>query len=203
MLRNLWRLSVWILAIAGCFAVVVAVWFLSGGISAKNPPGRIESAAARLLRSAAIPRAARIRANPIATTPDTVASGMRHFADHCAGCHANNGSGDTEIGRGLYPRAPDMRTGSTQSLSDGELFHIIENGVRLTGMPAWGTGSPESERASWTLVQFIRHLPALTTTELSEMERLNPKGPDERIDPDAFLEGTDAAPPVVRRHKHF
>ena len=96
-----------------------------------------------------------------------------------------------------------MRTGSTQSLSDGELFHIIENGVRLTGMPAWGTGSPESERASWTLVQFIRHLPALTTTELSEMERLNPKGPDERIDPDAFLEGTDAAPPVVRRHKHF
>ncbi|MEP6918292.1 MAG: c-type cytochrome [Acidobacteriota bacterium] len=133
MLRTLWRLSVWTLAIAGCLAIVLPVLFLAGGISAKAPPGRIESAVARRARSAAIPRAIRTRANPIPTTPDTVAAGMRHFADHCAVCHANNGSGDTEMGRGLYPRAPDMRTAATQALSDGELFYIIENGVRFTG----------------------------------------------------------------------
>jgi mono/diheme cytochrome c family protein len=203
MLKSVWRLCVWTFAVVGFLAAAVAVLFLSNGISAKNPPGRIESRVARRVRSVAIPGAIRMRANPIPRTPDAVAAGMRHFADHCAVCHANDGSGDTEMGRGLYPRAPDMRTGSTQSLSDGELFYIIENGVRLTGMPAWGTGSAESEQASWKLVLFIRHLPALTAAELSEMEHLNPKGPEEQVDPDAFLEGTDAPPRSTPRHKHF
>ena len=107
------------------------------------------------------------------------------------------------MGRGLYPRAPDMRTAPTQSLTDGELFYIIENGVRLTGMPAWGTGSAESEQASWKLVHFIRHLPAITAGELSEMEHLNPKGPDEQMDPDEFLKGTGAPAAATPRHKHF
>ena len=62
-----------------------------------------------------------------------IAEGRDHFADHCATCHANDGSGNTEMGRGLYPKAPDMRLPATQNLSDAELFYIIENGVRLTG----------------------------------------------------------------------
>ena len=74
----------------------------------------------------------------------------------------NDGSGDTSIGRSLYPPAPDMRAARTQALSDGELFAIIENGIRLTGMPAWGTGTPEGERDSWALVHFIRRMPSLT-----------------------------------------
>jgi mono/diheme cytochrome c family protein len=202
MLRNLWRLCVGALAIAGFVAVAAAFWLISSGISAKNPPGPIESAIARRARSLAIPRESRNRRNPVQATADATASGMRHFADHCAVCHANNGSGDTEMGRGLSPRPPDMRTALTQSLTDGELFYIIENGVRLTGMPAWGTGSPESEQATWKLVYFIRHLPAITAEELSEMEHLNPRGPEERIDPEAFLKGTDTPAPVKSRHKH-
>ena len=89
-------------------------------------------------------------------SPESVKKGLEHFADHCAMCHANDGSGAAEMGRGLYPRVPDMRLPATQSLTDGELFYIIENGVRLTGMPAWGTGTPEGEEATWHLVRFIR-----------------------------------------------
>ena len=55
-----------------------------------------------------------------------------------------------------------MRAANTQSLTDGELFSIIEHGIRLTGMPGWGTGTPESERDSWSLVHFIRRLPKVT-----------------------------------------
>ena len=80
-------------------------------------------------------------------------------------------------------------------MSDGELFSIIENGVRLTGMPAWGTGTPEGERASWALVHFIRRLPAMTEEEIAAMEQLNPKSADEwREEEDArrFLAGEDA-----------
>ena len=85
-----------------------------------------------------------------------------------------------------------MRTAETQSLSDGELFYIIEHGVKLTGMPAWGNDTPESATAGWQLVHFIRHLPKLMPEEIGEMESLNPKSPGEireQIQEEEFLKG--------------
>ena len=108
-----------------------------------------------------------------------IADGRAHFADHCAVCHANDGSGQTAIGQGLWPKAPDMRQGRTQNLTDGELFWTIENGIRFTGMPAWSTGTQEGEQASWNLVHFIRRMPKLTPEDIKEMESLNPKSPAE------------------------
>jgi mono/diheme cytochrome c family protein len=139
----------------------------------------METTVARRLRSLAIPNRSRSVRNPVPRSTDTADSGRAHFADHCAGCHGNDGSGQTEIGRGLYPRPPDLRQDATQGLSDGELFYIIENGVKLTGMPAFGTGTAEGEHMTWELVQFIRHLPQLTPSELEQMNALNPKTPDE------------------------
>jgi hypothetical protein len=100
-----------------------------------------------------------------------------------------------------------MRLARTQDLTDGELFWIIENGVRFTGMPAWGTGSTDGEAASWHLVHFIRRLPRLTPEELEEMETLNPRPPAEirqQIAEEAFLKGASEQPPPapVPRHKH-
>jgi mono/diheme cytochrome c family protein len=129
------------------------------------------------MRRWATPRAMRNRTNPVQPTPDVINQALGHYADHCSTCHANDGSGDTEIGRGLYPRVPDMRATNTQSLTDGELFSIIEHGIRLTGMPAWGNGTPEGERDSWGLVHFVRRLPKLTPEEIERMESLNPKTP--------------------------
>ena len=149
------------------------------GLDAREQPSPIEELAARVVRRLATPAATRIRVNPVEATPHVLEEGLQHFADHCAICHANDGSGDTEIGRNLYPKAPDMRAPATQGLTDGELFSIIENGVRLTGMPASGTGSEESERTSWALVHFIRRLPALSEQDVARMEALNPKTPAE------------------------
>src|SRR5205814_9648521 len=101
--------------------------------------------------------------------------------------------------RQMYPKTPDMTRAATQQLSDGELFSIIENGVRLTGMPGFGNGTAESAAGTWPLVHFIRHLPKLTPEELSEMEKLNPKSPEEwqqMQEEAAFLAGS-AAPPAV------
>ena len=164
------------LALAGALAIAAGVWLIRGGISAKGQPGAFETAVARRLRAAAIPGRARTLGNPVQATPEVINAGMEHFADHCAVCHANDGSGDTEMGRGLYPKVPDMRQAATQSLSDGELFYIIENGVRFTGMPAFGSGKsdPAGEKQTWDLVTFIRHLPRLTPDELGYMQSLNP-----------------------------
>ena len=149
------------------------------GLSTRVEPTRVEEIVARSVRRLATPSAVRTQSNPVAKTPDVLDEAMGHFADHCATCHANDGSGETSIGRSFYPKTPDMRAPATQSLSDGELFSIIENGIRLTGMPAWGDGTPEGARGSWGLVHFIRKLSSLTPEEIDRMEALNPKTPAE------------------------
>ena len=195
--------------LAVILATIGALVLMSTGFSARPEPGSLETFGALTIRNLAIGRQARGLINPVERSPDVIASGREHFADHCASCHANDGSGDTTMGRGLYPRAPDMRLARTQDLPDGELFYIIENGVRLTGMPAWGTGQASGESASWMLVHFIRHLPELSEAELQAMVRLNPVPPDEvrqRMLEEQFLE-TDSEPsavpsPPASPHKH-
>jgi hypothetical protein len=96
-----------------------------------------------------------------------------------------------------------MTLPDTQGLVDGELFGIIENGIRLTGMPAWGNGTPESEKASWELVHLIRHFPRITAAELAEMASLNPRSRaefEEEQSIDAFLKGGDIKPPHHLSH---
>jgi mono/diheme cytochrome c family protein len=195
-----------VVALAALVVIVVAlatgaaVLLLRGGISARVAPTSIEVAVARRLRRSVMDRSARSLRNPLPRTADVVHAGLAHFADHCAVCHANDGSGETEIGRNLYPRTPDLRSADTQSLTDGELFYIIEQGVRFTGMPAWGDGSDDSRRASWSLVHFIRHLPALSPEERLEMESLNPKSREqveEEESEEQFLE-KGRSPPAKR-----
>lgn len=206
MLKRIFKFLVILLAVIGLGVVIGGVGFLASGISAKPEPSALEAAVATRLRSLAIPSSAKQRQNPVPASPEAVEEGMAHWADHCAACHGNNGDGQTEMGRGLYPRAPDMRLPQTQNLSDGTLFYIIEEGVKLTGMPGWGDGTPEGEVASWHLVHFIRRLPGLTADELQRMSDMNPKTPAEWREEEEIrkvLEGEGAAPkPAAPPHKH-
>ena len=182
----------------------VAYSLLHNGVSAKAKPSSLEVVMARKARHMALPGAARDLVNPLAATQDNLRDGRLHFADHCAICHGNDGSCDTMMGSGLYPKPPDLRLAETQKLSDGELFWIIENGVRFTGMPAFSS-SHSSPEDSWKLVHFIRHLPQLTSEERLEMERNNPKSPADRLEEQQendFLNGKTAAPPADAHHHH-
>jgi mono/diheme cytochrome c family protein len=176
--------------------VVAFVRTLRYGFSAHDEPTAIEAFMAARMRHWSIPADLHKMKNQVPLTAEVLAEGRAHFADHCASCHGNDGKGKTEMGQHLYPRAPDMTLPGTQSLSDGEIFATIENGVRLTGMPGWGNGTAQSAYGSWTLVHFIRHLPKITPEELAEMETLNPKSPEEREEmqrEEKFLEGSDAS----------
>jgi mono/diheme cytochrome c family protein len=147
------------------------------GLQSHGNPGPLETRVARAIRSVATPPAEKLRANPLAASNEAAAEGLQHFARYCALCHGNDGSGQkTPLGSGLFPKPPDLRGQDTQQLTDGELFYIIENGVRFTGMPAFGTGvrSEAGERQTWQLVTFIRKIPSLTTNEIGWMESLNP-----------------------------
>jgi hypothetical protein len=84
-----------------------------------------------------------------------------------------------------------MRRKHTQDMSDGELYYTIQNGIVLSGMPAFGTPG-DNDLDSWKLVAFIRHLPSLSQTEETGMEKMNPKSPQElqeEQDEEKFLQG--------------
>jgi mono/diheme cytochrome c family protein len=178
-------------------AAILGAAILHDGLSARATPSHLEAILARGARHLSTPPGARAATNPVVATPENLREARLHFADHCAICHANDGSGKTLIGEGLYPKPPDLRLAATQQLSDGELFWTIENGVRFTGMPAFSEhGTSES---SWKLVGLVRHLPQQTAAERMEMERYNPKGPDdlqEEKDEEDFLNG---APTIKQR----
>lgn len=184
-------------------AAIALVSTLRYGFSAHDQPTAIERMLARTMRHWAAPSDLRGRKNPIPLTPEVLAEARAHFADHCFTCHGNDGKGQSGMGKQMYPKTPDMTLAPTQQLSDGELFSIIENGVRLTGMPAFGEGTAESAAGSWALVHFIRHLPKLTSEEIGEMERLNPKSPEEwrqMQEEAAFLAGGDETSAAAHHH---
>lgn len=189
------------LAVFGWFGYLT----FTTGFSAKAEPHALEVWLARQVRYLAIPLADRNKANPVPMTPEVLQEGLAHFADHCAICHANDGSGQTPIGKNVYPKAPDLREPATQTMSDGEFFWVIHNGIRFTGMPAWGEGDPEQDLDSWKLVHFIRHLPQLTPEELEKMKTLNPKTRhqlEEEASFDKFLQGDDTGAPAASDHHH-
>jgi mono/diheme cytochrome c family protein len=189
-------LAATVMTIAGVVSV------MRRGFSAREQPSALENYLATSVHALAVPTRARNERNPFLPSPDVLAEARAHFADHCAICHANDGSGKTEIGQNLYPKAPDMRLPRTQKLTDGELYYTIHNGIRLTGMPAWG--ADEKDDDSWKLVLFIRHLPELTPTEEREMESLNPKGPAENLEEqeeEQFLNG-EPGNPTPKQSKH-
>jgi mono/diheme cytochrome c family protein len=200
------KLGSWVAAAVVLILLLVgaaAIRTRSNGMSTRTEPMGVERITARFVRRMAAPPSARAIANPVPFSDAVWAQARAHFADHCASCHANDGSGQTELGRNLYPRAPDMRLSDTQQLSDGELYWIIENGVRLTGMPAWGTGG-DNDLDTWKLVHFIRRLKDLKPEHVDEMKALNPKTPGDRAeeqDDANFLAGQDV-PPVDEHAQH-
>jgi len=210
--RQHWHITGKILAAAIVLAaaglIIICAWLVHYGLSARTRPTMMEAVIARSVRRLATPARMRGARNPVPLTAGALAEGRAHWADHCATCHANDGSGNTEIGRNLYPKAPDMRRPRTQELTDGELFSIIKNGVRLTGMPAWGDPAGHDDAENWKLVHFIRHLSKLTPEETAEMEKLNPKSPEEwqqMQQEEAFLAGGDASStpaPSSTTHSH-
>jgi mono/diheme cytochrome c family protein len=169
--------------------LVLAPWFviaglIHSGLSARVKPGKFEMWMATQTHRLAMPQSAKEQKNPFAANETVLKEAREHFADHCASCHANDGSGNTAMGRGLSPQAPDMRLAATQAKTDGDLYYIIHNGVRFSGMPAWGADGKADGKDddSWKLVLFIRHLPQLSADEIKEMEKYNPKSDSERAE---------------------
>ncbi len=110
-----------VLLLGAIAMVLVCAWYaVRRGFSAREEPSAIETLVAKTARNMALPARFQKLENPFPMSTENFRAGMEHFADHCAICHANDGSGDTLFGKNMYPKPPDMRTAETQHKPDGE-----------------------------------------------------------------------------------
>ena len=163
-----WKIFLGLISVAAIAFAFYGARLIRRGFSTATEPSYLEKVLARTTRNLSVPRKARLEANPWKPAPDVLKEARESFRDRCAVCHGLDGSGQTTVGRNLYPKVPDLRAPQTQNLTDGEIRYIIRNGVRLTGMPGWASPHDEQSDDSWKLVLFIRDLRLLTIQERAQ-----------------------------------
>src|SRR5574337_1199595 len=139
---------------------VLTVGMLGGLVvacTAHKQPSKVETALANMAKDVVIPIEAENLKNPQSAIPEVIRQGREIYVQSCAICHGADAHAATELGRAMYPPAMDLTSPHVQHRNDAELFWIIQNGVRLTGMPSWKSSLSETD--TWKLVHFIHDLP--------------------------------------------
>jgi mono/diheme cytochrome c family protein len=135
------------------------------GCAANQHPSQEEARLANAAKDVAIPLEAGKKLNPLPATDEVVSQGQEVFLGSCAQCHGADGRGDSSLGSSMNPPAMDLSSAHVQHWSDAELFWIVQNGVRLTGMPAWKSSISDDD--TWKLARFIHSLPRLDAASAS------------------------------------
>ena len=139
-------------------------------IAATTPPDMVDKLAP-VARDRAIVRSA--PALSIPADAARAARGMEHYGENCLPCHGAPGVKAMEMAEGMNPKPPDLDGPHTQGFSDGQLFWIVKNGIRASGMPAFGGNHQDPEIQD--IVAFVRHLPSLTAPEKQELGEALPR----------------------------
>ena len=143
-------------------------YIASGGMSARQTPSALETYVGRRLVQLSIPHEAQTLKNPLPSSPDgaDTAAGHELYQKNCEVCHGFDGSGKTAASVGLYPPPLDLRRSALllRKRTDGELFYLIRNGIRNTGMPGWQL----PDQQTWQLVAFIHNLPSTASAHAAE-----------------------------------
>ncbi|MEO8431633.1 MAG: cytochrome c [Acidobacteriota bacterium] len=144
---------------------VVAIVLATGSydVAATKPPSKWETKIATFALNRSVSKRAPRGGNPMPATPEVLKAGLDHYRENCVTCHGAPGVDASEIGEGLNPPAPDLTLPRVQSRPPAEMFWIVSNGIRSTGMPAFGPTHDSNE--IWKIVTFLKHLPEVGTEE--------------------------------------
>ncbi len=167
------------IVVGGLLAVGVPLAVVALGVidmSAASPPGRMESVIGPWVLNRSMARHAQEQDNPFEDAPSVLPSGMKHYGANCVLCHGAREVPPVELAHGLNPPAPALDAEAARSRTDGQLFWVVRNGIRMTGMPAFGPTHEDEE--IWHIVAFVRHLPDLTDQERQTLLAVVQKEPD-------------------------
>jgi mono/diheme cytochrome c family protein len=104
---------------------------------------------------------------PNLTDSSLIKTGFMHYREMCSGCHGAPGINCNEIAEGLYPKPPRLLK-SANEWKPAELFWIIKNGIKMTGMP--GFGISHSDDKIWAMVAFMEKLPDMTLDQYKSLD---------------------------------
>jgi mono/diheme cytochrome c family protein len=148
-----------LVVLLGGFAVIYAGLY---DVAATEPHSPVTSWLLETARTRSIKaHAAGIHTPPGLDDPAKVIIGVEHYAAHCAVCHGAPGVPNGDIAHGLYPQPPNLSE-AAKRYSPGELFWILKNGIKMSGMPAW---SDHSDAELWSTVAFLKRLPGMSEQE--------------------------------------
>lgn len=161
--------------LGGFGAAAVGIYWGLYNVAADEPHSQSLHSLLETVRDRSIAvRATDIHVPADLSEPERIASGAGQYVHMCASCHLAPGMKRTEISRGLYPRAPQLRRGSRAT--PAEDFWVVKHGIKATGMPAWGV--THSDKLIWDLVAFLRLLPELSADEYEAIVKSAPKSHD-------------------------
>jgi mono/diheme cytochrome c family protein len=148
----------------GLALAALGLWgYLATGsfnVAATVPASKAEKDLAAFALDRSVAKRAPTSENPVPVTPESLRDGRDHYREMCVTCHGAPGVDASEAGEGLNPPAPDLTLQKIQRRTDGELFWLTQNGIRMTGMPAFGP--THSDEEIWKIVAFLRRLPELS-----------------------------------------
>lgn len=161
-----------VLALVAALAVAVfgaLLIVLSGAfnVAAVEP----DSAVTEWILHTTMRRSVKVRSSgimaPKSFTDQQMRDGFDEFNAMCVGCHGAPGRMRSKVGKGLRPQAPDLAQ-AARTWEDGNLFWIVKNGIKMTGMPAFGP--THDDQTIWNIVAFVRRLPDITNAQYRQLE---------------------------------
>jgi len=140
--------------------IIAAAFFIYSGrynVAASEPHNGVVARLLSAVREASVERRMAAVKVPDLTSLDMRLAGISDFDEMCAGCHTPPGRQDSPIARGLNPPPPDLS--EEDDVSPAEFFWVTKNGIKMTGMPAWGITHDDDEL--WPIIAFLQDLPGL------------------------------------------
>ncbi|HTI84556.1 MAG TPA: cytochrome c [Acetobacteraceae bacterium] len=156
-------LAALLLALAGTFTFIYAGIY---NVAATQPHWPITFWAMETVRQQSVKRhASGMTPPPDLASDSRVLAGTEHYAAHCALCHGAPGVPRTDLAQRLYPLPADL-THVTNRYTPGELFWVLKNGIKMSGMPSW---MDHSDDELWATVAFLERLPNMKEADYATL----------------------------------
>ena len=172
---------IFVILLTGGTAVGLFIYFGIYNVSAINQHTRPVYDLLELARKRAITVRAKNTDVPALTTLDYKVNGLHLYEKHCIQCHGAPGVAPEDFSLGMMP-APSAIVKIGLVRSPEEIFWVIKNGVKMSGMPAWAFRLTETEH--WQLVSLIKQLPFMTSSDYRELRTGAMAAPEFTENPD-------------------
>ncbi len=166
--------AVFILGMLAIVGVGLFAWSGIYNIAATEPHWMITSEVLEVVRERSIDERAEKLVAPKEVPLPALVQAATDYAEMCTQCHLAPGMAPTALNQGLYPQPPVLHKADDDE-DIRELFWVIKNGIKLTGMPAWGKVHTDEE--IWALAQFVKYLPEMTPQKYRELTGMAGAGP--------------------------